>query len=87
MSHYGTESIDMGTTFEGLLKAGAYDDIAVRVHKETKAEVVLLAIIGGRNGNGMSMTCLDPAIRMKMPSLLRKMADLLEQAKKNAENQ
>ncbi len=77
----------MNTTFEGLKQSGKYDDLAAMICKEVNARAVLLTVIDGCMGHGMTMACTEPKLRMVMPSLLRRMADILEQEQKIAENQ
>lgn len=62
-------------------RAGRYDDQAIRVFKETKAEAVVLFVLGGSKGHGLSCSAL-PAnaerVSAMIPDLLREIADAIE---------
>lgn len=61
--------------------AGRYDDIAIRALKEAQAKGVVMIVIEGKHGFGMSVPTLPEAIgvSMHLPALLRSVADLIEQ--------
>jgi hypothetical protein len=56
---------------------GKYDGIADLVLATTLAEAVVVIIVNGRLGGGMSVK-MSPEIAAKMPQLLRDAADEME---------
>lgn len=64
---------------------GRYDEHAARVLRETEADAVVLVVVNGKKGFGMSVSA-DPekpgsiqlASGRDLPALLRTMADLIE---------
>ena len=62
-------------------KAGKYDDLAALVQREASADVVVLAVMGGKKGPGFSVAMRSDAtaaIIATMPAILRVMADEIE---------
>lgn len=62
--------------------AGRYDDIAIRAMKEAGAKGLVMIVIEGKHGFGMSVPTLAEAVigvNMHLPALLRSVADLIEQ--------
>ena len=62
--------------------AGRYDDIAVRALGDAEAEGVVLLVVNGKRGFGMSVSTRPEAsivVNMQLPALLRSVADLIEQ--------
>lgn len=57
--------------------AGRYDEAATAAREATKAEGVLLIVLGGEKGSGFSAQIPPEAIE-KIPALLRHMADEIE---------
>lgn len=70
----------MGQTVVG--HAGRYDDIAEKALREADAKGVVLIVIEGKHGFGMSVPTRPEAaigVNMHLPALLRAAADLIEQ--------
>ena len=59
---------------------GKYDQISEQILLATKAHTVIVAIIGGVKGNGFSVTSADPEAQLKLPAMLRAMADDIERS-------
>jgi len=62
--------------------AGRYDDIAIRALEEAGAKGVVLIVVEGKHGFGMSVPTRPEAsivVNMQLPALLRSVADLIEQ--------
>lgn len=62
--------------------AGRYDDIAIRAREEAGAKGVVLIVVDGKHGFGMSVPTRPGAavgVNMHLPALLRSVADLIEQ--------
>lgn len=57
---------------------GKYDDLTTDVRIRTKAAGVLLVIIDGDQGSGFSAQ-LTPALTLRLPELLRRVADDIDQ--------
>lgn len=57
--------------------AGKYDDAATAAREATKAEGVLLIVLGGEKGSGFSAQ-LPLGAAARIPELLRRMADEIE---------
>lgn len=62
---------------------GKYDDACTAARETTGAEAVLLMVIGGNKGSGFSMQMHDREVLETLPTLLRRLADDIEQ--QNAE--
>ncbi len=66
-------------------KAGNYDEICERLSLDLKAAALVLLVIGGRHGSGMSVS-VDPkgglsGVAMggdELAAMLREMADMIE---------
>lgn len=59
------------------LGPGKYDDLATEARKQTQAEGAVVIIVNGVKGSGFSAQ-LSPELTLKLPSMLRHMADELE---------
>lgn len=57
---------------------GKYDAECVEALMKTGATVCLLAVIGGKRGNGFSLNSRVPGAEKVLPKLLREMADMIE---------
>jgi hypothetical protein len=57
---------------------GKYDDACAQAMATTKAVGVLMIVIEGNKGNGVSFKTLDPLVIGAMPTLLRALADEIE---------
>lgn len=64
--------------------AGKYDQICERLGLDLKAAAVVLIVVDGRHGNGMSV-CIDPKGEhadigggAQLAELLRRMAEMIE---------
>ena len=62
---------------------GIYDEYPGDILRKTKAESVILMVLGGNGGSGFSIATIDPFINKKLPHLLRRLADDI--AKQNYE--
>ena len=62
---------------------GIYDEYPGDILRKTKAESVILMVLGGNGGSGFSIATIDPLINKKLPHLLRRLADDI--AKQNYE--
>ena len=60
-----------------MLGPGKYDDLCTEIREATEAEGVILIIIGGNKGQGFSAQ-LSPEATVKMPAVLRSIADQIE---------
>ena len=54
---------------------GIYDEYPGDILRKTKAESVILMVLGGNGGSGFSIATIDPLINKKLPHLLRRLAD------------
>jgi hypothetical protein len=65
-----------------LGREGKYDQIALALCKDLKAGAIILVVVDGRHGNGMSVSAgpqhLGLAMGTGLAELLRKMAEQLE---------
>ncbi len=59
------------------LGPGKYDDLATLVRDGTKADGVIVIVIGGSKGSGFSVQATFE-VTAKLPELLRTMADNIE---------
>jgi hypothetical protein len=59
---------------------GKYDDACTAVREATEADSVVLIIAGGKLGEGFSVQTYNPAFLLKLPGVLRLIADQLEAA-------
>lgn len=60
-----------------MLGPGKYDDACTEVREKTKADAVVLLVMGGEKGSGFS--CQAPInVAVNLPKMLRKMADEIE---------
>jgi hypothetical protein len=55
-----------------------YDDLATYVREQTDADVVLVAVVGGRLGSGFSVQSVVPMEPAQIAALLRGVADDIE---------
>jgi hypothetical protein len=60
--------------------AGKYDAICTAVREETKANTVILLILDGVKGSGLSVQA-PLGIQMNLPRILRDVADDIERGK------
>ncbi len=58
--------------------AGKLDDIAERVLAETESQVVIVLMVGGPRGAGLSMATTHPKFQAAMPEFLRTIAADIE---------
>jgi hypothetical protein len=58
---------------------GKYDELATMVRESTKAKGVLLIVFEGHLGSGFSMQMLGINETMLIPSMLRDIADQIEE--------
>ena len=72
-------SAGAGKYDEGVL-AGKYDDAATAAREATKAEGVLLIVLGGEKGSGFSVQ-IPPEFVARIPAMLRRLADEIESPK------
>lgn len=62
--------------------AGRYDEIAIRALMEAQAKGLVMIVIDGKHGFGLSVSALPEsavAVNMSLPELLRRVADCIEQ--------
>lgn len=59
-------------------KDGKYDSVAIGALEFTKADGVIVLIIGGDKGHGMSVAVMKPDVIDKLPVMLRELADGIE---------
>lgn len=57
---------------------GEYDSESVRVLLHTDAQAVVLLVVGGRRGSGVSVNAVNPAALDRLPTMLRSVADQIE---------
>lgn len=62
---------------------GKYDGSAEMLLARWNAKAVLVGIIEGDKGNGFSVCTKEPLVLIKMPEILRGMADQIEQTLKD----
>lgn len=60
------------------LGPGIYDDECTEAREATKAQTVLLMVMGGAKGNGFSVQSTDALVQVKLPAILRSIADQIE---------
>lgn len=65
---------------------GKYGDEATEIMKKTKARTVLLIVENGNKGSGFSVITRDHSVRFLIPTILRHMADEIEQGIATARN-
>jgi len=65
---------------------GKYDELCTWVRQQAEARGVILVVIDGKEGEGFSAQ-LSPLDTMRMPSLLRIIADQIEADWKTFESQ
>ena len=58
---------------------GKYTAECARARIQAQAETAVLLIWGGRFGNGFEVQSTDPDMQSTLPTLLRSMADQIEQ--------
>jgi hypothetical protein len=54
---------------------GLYGDIARKIKLNTNADLVMLIVLGGSLGSGMSVQSIDPNGVIHLPKMLRDLAD------------
>lgn len=57
---------------------GRYDDLCTHVRKEAQAELAIVIIGQGNKGSGFSIQTDDPFVVLKLPQMLRAVADQIE---------
>lgn len=57
---------------------GIYGDECDEMQERTKAQTIVLVIIDGKKGSGFSMNSTDQSMHLKLPGMLRLMADEIE---------
>ena len=57
---------------------GKYDDVATMALSATRAQAVIVVVIGGDRGSGFSVQALEGVV-LDLPKILRSMADQIEQ--------
>lgn len=57
---------------------GKYDDACTAARETTKAVACVLMVINGNQGSGFSVQTLNSDVILRLPSLLRNMADQME---------
>jgi hypothetical protein len=60
-----------------MLGPGKYDDLASALLRSTQAEGIILMVLDGARGSGMSCK-LHPDLDAKLPLLLRTLAAMIE---------
>jgi hypothetical protein len=65
------------------MSAGKYDDLATIARETSEASAVVLIVIEGKHGSGFSVQT-DGSTMLKLPHLLRYMANEIERAGGNA---
>jgi len=61
---------------------GKYDEIATMVRKLTEAESVIVMVVKGNQGDGFSVQSASLNFVVGLPTVLRQMADSIEQSLK-----
>ena len=56
---------------------GKYDDLCTLVREQAEAKGAIVIVLGGNKGFGFAVQ-LEPGIAVKLPELLRDMADQIE---------
>ena len=64
--------------------AGRYDVHCEGVMEITKAQAVLLLVVNGDNGSGFSVATLDPLLLVRIPAMLRELANEIEAQGRNS---
>lgn len=67
------------------LGPGKYDELCTKVREETKADTVLVIVLGGEKGSGFSMQTAKMEISVLVPAILRDTAAQIEAALKTGE--
>lgn len=62
--------------------AGRYDDVTTLVREETNAEGVIVIVFSGNKGHGFSCQFTSADLVGKMPSVLRDVANGIEESLK-----
>ena len=60
------------------LEPGRYDDICQWAAAATDASAIVVLIVGGNKGSGVSIGALDPQFLARLPGLLRFLSDELK---------
>lgn len=63
---------------------GKYDELALGLLLAQEADAVIVLIIGGPKGHGMSVASIDLESLEKLPIMLRELADGIERDSKHA---
>lgn len=62
------------------LGKGKYDDECTLVRERTNAMTAIVIIEGGDKGQGFSCQTIDPLVQVRLPQILRRVADDIEQS-------
>jgi len=62
-----------------MIGCGKYKSEAHIMRLATKADALILMVVGGDKGDGMTVQCKDPKFLGTIPNALRHLADLIEQ--------
>jgi hypothetical protein len=54
---------------------GRYDEICTIVREDTSADLAIVIIVGGKNGDGFSCQTIDPMIMERIPEMLETVAE------------
>jgi hypothetical protein len=65
---------------------GIYNFLCTEVRERTQAAGVILIVVDGNRGSGFSVQVIAPELNLKLPAMLRLMADQIE-AQQQAEQQ
>jgi hypothetical protein len=66
---------------------GKYDDACTKAQKMTNAHSVILMVIGGNKGNGFSLQSFDMMFPVRVPELLRELAQKIDNELKLIDNE
>ena len=66
-------------------KEGKYDVDCDKLLAQYEANLSLVFIVGGKKGAGFSVSCVDLNLLANLPTLLRKVADAIEQEQQAGE--
>jgi len=57
---------------------GKYNDVCTYVRKRTRARAVILLVLEGSSGEGFEVQTADPMLLLRLPQLLREIAESIE---------
>lgn len=61
-----------------MLGPGVYDDACTKAREMTEGNTVILIVLNGKSGHGLSIHSCNPMIQVEVPGMLRKIADGIE---------